>query len=140
MRKPILATLAALAVSLAASAPRAAELELKPLGWELSGKTGYVEQDTIPSTEEELKFTYDISGGTGEETVTGVWIAEDVGTAAPPNTEIERADTKTPAGSGTVRFKLTRPTNGWPLGRYRLEVWSGDKAIQTQSFEIVSGQ
>jgi hypothetical protein len=31
---------------------------------------------------------------------------------------------------------LTRPTAGFPPGRYRIEVWQAGKMIHSESFEI----
>lgn len=67
-----------------------------------------------------------------------VWIAEDVGAAAPPNTKIDEKTVTLPASkigwNGT--FDLSRPTNGWPLGKYRAEIWFGDQLAKTLKFTI----
>ncbi len=69
------------------------------------------------------------------------WIAEDVGKAAPANTVIATLDEPVkdiPAGatSYTVNSHLTKPTNGWPVGKYRVEVKLGDKLATTAHFTI----
>jgi hypothetical protein len=69
------------------------------------------------------------------------WIATDVGTAAPANTVI--ATVNQPVGeitaaakSYTVNGYLTKPTNGWPLGKYRVEIKLGDKLATSAQFAI----
>lgn len=69
------------------------------------------------------------------------WIAEDVGKAAPANTVIATVDQPVkdiPAGakSYTVNSHLTKPTKGWPVGKYRVEVKLGDKLATTAHFSI----
>jgi hypothetical protein len=71
------------------------------------------------------------------------WIAEDVGEAAPANTEIdtvvEKVDDVVPeTRSYTINSRLTRPTNGWPPGRYRVEVKRGDELVTTARFSIAA--
>jgi hypothetical protein len=70
------------------------------------------------------------------------WIAEDVGEAAPANTAIDTVvmkvdDVVADTGSYTVNGSLTRPTEGWPVGKYRVEVKLGDELVTTARFAIV---
>ena len=69
------------------------------------------------------------------------WIATDVGQAAPANTVI--ATRNEPVGnvvaattSYTVNSSLSKPTNGWPVGKYRVEIKLGDKLATTAQFAI----
>jgi Cytochrome oxidase complex assembly protein 1 len=65
--------------------------------------------------------------------VKSVWIAEDVGNAAPPNYELaERAITGANEGS----FTLSSPQNGWPPGKYRLDIYIGDQLAKQVPFTI----
>ena len=69
------------------------------------------------------------------------WIAEDVGQAAPPNTVIgtlnEEVKVLAPGTTNyVVNSKLTKPTNGWPVGKYRVEIKRGDKLETTARFSI----
>jgi len=54
-----------------------------------------------------------------------VWLAEDVGSAAPKNDKLAEASNK-----------LSRPDKGWMLGNYRVEIYNGDKLIETLKFTI----
>lgn len=67
--------------------------------------------------------------------VRSVWIADDVGTAAPKNTKIDEA-TVTVANNPTGNFSLSKPDKGWPVGKYRLELYVGDKLVETLKFTI----
>ena len=49
------------------------------------------------------------------EKVRGVWIGEDVGTAAKKNTKIAEDTVPITAEGQTGSFILSRPTKGWPV-------------------------
>ena len=62
------------------------------------------------------------------------WIAENVGDACPNNTQIAAMPFR---GDGSVaRCTLSKPTHGWPIGVYRIEVWQGSRLIASQRFLI----
>lgn len=72
-----------------------------------------------------------------------VWIAEDVGKAAPPGTKIiEKKGVMSDKEIGkkatfwTGNISLSRPTNGWPVGRYRAELFFADRLVKTLRFTI----
>jgi len=68
--------------------------------------------------------------------VRAVWMTEDVGEAAPPNYKIaETPNTATgPRSFGT--FTLSKPNKGWPVGKYRLELYVGTELVETLRFTI----
>ena len=63
-----------------------------------------------------------------------VWIAEDVGDAAPKEYHVEESSLTPTEPAGT--FSITRPTSGWPPGKYRAEVFLGEKLAATAAFTI----
>lgn len=73
---------------------------------------------------------------------TVVWIAEDTGGAAPPNYRIASKDLELSgaalkaATNVTVSGSLSRPTKGWPIGSYRVEVHMDGKIVATEKFSI----
>jgi hypothetical protein len=66
--------------------------------------------------------------------VRGLWIAEDVGTFAPPNSKIDEATVTIPTSSNG-NFNLT-PTHGLPAGKYRLEIYLGPTLAKTVPFTV----
>ncbi|HEY3886192.1 MAG TPA: OmpA family protein, partial [Vicinamibacterales bacterium] len=67
--------------------------------------------------------------------VKSVWIAEDVGSLAPPNYRIGEKTLDLPfMNSGSVW--MTKPDNGWPVGTYRLEIYIGSTLAKTLKFSI----
>lgn len=76
-----------------------------------------------------------VEGIEKETAVRGVWIAEDVGKAAPPNYKIDEATIKM-AGDGKGSFSLSKPNNGFPVGKYRVEIYLGEKLAKTVPFTV----
>jgi hypothetical protein len=70
--------------------------------------------------------------------VRGVWIAEDVGDAAPAGTKIDEKTLTMDGDTDDGVFSLSQPTKGWPLGKYHIEIYvNGDLATKVK-FEIKS--
>src|ERR1700737_4032658 len=104
-----------------------------------------VDEDTKPAT----TFTTSVpklyaffkSKGTHEgDKLRGVWIAEDVGEAAPKNTKIDEAALTADEDDFYGAFSLTKPTKGWPAGKYRVEIYAGDDLAATAKFSIKAGK
>ena len=70
--------------------------------------------------------------------VRGVWIAEDVGKAAPPNYKIDEATFTPPLGTASSQgaFALNKPNTGFPVGKYRLEIYLGKDLAKTVPFTV----
>ncbi len=62
-----------------------------------------------------------------------VWIADDTGGAAPPKYQIAE---KSFSGGDEFSAYLNSPTNGWPAGRYHLEIYIRDKLAKQIPFAI----
>jgi hypothetical protein len=65
-----------------------------------------------------------------------IWIAQDVGQAAPANYHVDEASfiAGGPHASGT--FTLSKPKPGWPEGKYRVEIYIGAELVETLPFTI----
>jgi hypothetical protein len=70
------------------------------------------------------------------EKVRAVWIGEDVGIAAPKNTKIAEDTVPITEEKQTGSFTLSRPKRGWPVGKYRVELFVNDKLAETVKFEV----
>lgn len=68
--------------------------------------------------------------------IRAVWIAEDVGDAAPKNTKIDEATLTAAKDNPSDAFSLSMPTKGWPLGKYRVELYDNDQLAETVRFTI----
>ena len=65
-----------------------------------------------------------------------VWIAEDVGDAAPKETRIDEGTLAADKDDFSAAFSLSKPNNGWPVGKYRTEIYVGDRLASTSKFTI----
>jgi len=66
----------------------------------------------------------------------GVWIAEDVGSAAPANSKVGEKTLALDEDTDDGDFSVSKPTKGWPVGKYRLEIYVNDKLATTEKFTI----
>ena len=65
-----------------------------------------------------------------------VWIAEDVGDSAAPETKIDEGTLTADKDDYNGAFSLSKPTKGWPLGDYRVDIYNGDEVATSVSFAI----
>ena len=82
-----------------------------------------------------LYATFKTKGVQQSDKIRCVWIADDVGTAAAKGTKIEETTLTTKDDAGG-EFSLSRPTPGWPLGKYHVEIYVNDHLATKVSFEI----
>ena len=100
-----------------------------------------LDENTPPTTTfandaPKLMAFYRTTGTAAGQTIRGVWIAEDVGDAAPKETKIDEASVPCDRPACNGAFSLTKPTNGWPVGKYRVEAYVNDALSGTTNFEI----
>jgi hypothetical protein len=69
----------------------------------------------------------------------GVWIADDVGDAAPANTKIDEK-TLTLEGDTDGDFSCSKPTKGWPAGKYHVDIYANDELATTVKFTIEAAE
>ncbi len=62
------------------------------------------------------------------------WIAEDVGDLVEPNFVVDETETEVTAPEFGARFTLSRPSDGWAAGKYRLELYLDD--VLSQKLEV----
>jgi hypothetical protein len=80
-----------------------------------------------------------LDGVASEVRVQGTWISIDA--IKVPNYEIGSAEllVRPKAGQDPVaHFTLSRPQNGWPLGRYALRIAVGGEVVKTSEFSVVA--
>ena len=68
-------------------------------------------------------------GAASTATVRARWTFED------GQTVDESSRTIAPGGRERTEFHITKP-NGWPAGKYKLEVFLNDQSAQTKTFEV----
>lgn len=103
------------------------------------------DKDTKPTTSfssdvPKLYAFFKTHGSEKGDKLRGVWIAEDVGAAAPANTKIDEATMTADEDDFYGAFSLSKPNKGWPTGKYRVEIYSGDELATTVKFTIKTGK
>jgi hypothetical protein len=104
-----------------------------------------VDQDTKPATTFVANvpklYAFFKSTGTHEgDKFRGVWVAVDVRDAAPANTKIDEANLTADQDDFYGAFSLTKPTKGWPVGKYRVDIYNGDELATSVKFTIKAGK
>ncbi|MEO6055022.1 MAG: hypothetical protein ABIP97_13525 [Chthoniobacterales bacterium] len=66
----------------------------------------------------------------------GVWIADDVGEAAPKDTQIDEAEMTVTKADDFGAFSLSRPNKNWPPGKYHIDIYNGADLAKTLNFTI----
>jgi hypothetical protein len=66
----------------------------------------------------------------------GVLIAENVGDVAPANTKVLEKTLTLEEDTDDGDFNFSKPTNGWPVGKYRVEIYVNDDLAKTVKFTI----
>jgi hypothetical protein len=72
--------------------------------------------------------------------IQSVWIAEDIGDAAPKDSKILEGETKVFKSDDEGSFSLSRPRGGvWPVGKYRVEIYVNEGLADLVKFTITPG-
>jgi len=95
---------------------------------------------TFPADIPKLYAFFRSKGTEKGDILRGVWIAEDVGDAAPKQTKIDEAALTADENDFYGAFSLTKPTKGWPAGKYKIEIYLGDELATTAKFAIKAGK
>lgn len=76
-----------------------------------------------------------VEGTRANSVLKGVWVSIDA--ISVPNHEIDSADVSVRRnGPASGHFSLSRPTNGWPTGNYRLNVYVDGRLLGSKEFSI----
>src|SRR5207302_2400646 len=89
----------------------------------------------FPSNTREIAAVAHLGATDSYKVMTGTWIAVDVGKAAPPNTQVAKADI-TLDKMRKIAFRLT-VMGAMPVGKYRLDVLADGKPWKSTVFTVV---
>lgn len=79
---------------------------------------------------------FETKGAQKGDKLRGVWIADDVGNAAPAKTTIDETTLTLERDTSDGDFSCTKPAKGWLPGRYHLDIYANDKLATTVKFTI----
>ena len=91
---------------------------------------------TFASNTPNLYAIFKTKGAKAGDKIRGVLIAEDVGDVAPANTKVLETILDIEGDTEAGDFNFDKPTNGWPVGKYRVEIYVNDKLATTAKFTI----
>src|SRR5581483_8796661 len=85
---------------------------------------------------EKIYALFKTKGISDGDKIRGVWIADDVGDAAPANTKIDEKTLTLKGDTDDGDFSLSKPTKGWPAGQYHLDIYVNDDKVTSAKFTI----
>jgi uncharacterized RDD family membrane protein YckC len=92
---------------------------------------------TFAPSQANIVCVFQVEGVAAGTPVRSVWIADDVGNAAPPNTKLAEKSIAAPdGGEFSGDFNLSGPSSGWPVGKYHLDIYIGDTLAKSLSYTI----
>lgn len=80
--------------------------------------------------------------------IKSVWMAEETNHVAPPNYKIDEVELTLEPGTATNliallpgnqwsgKFKITKPNNGWPAGKYHMDIYVDDNLVKSIKFNV----
>ncbi len=115
----------------AASVPHVTRAEL---GTDNTSDFGIIgRSDAFATTQRSIVCVWQVEGVASGVPIRSVWIAEDVGSAAPQNTKIAE---KSLAGSSVGEFSLTSSSAEWPAGKYRVDIYIGETLARSLPYTV----
>jgi len=84
----------------------------------------------------EVFALFKTKGAKKGDTIRGVWIADDVGDAAPADTKISEKTLTLEGDTDSGNFSCTSPTKGWPAGKYHVDIYVNDELATMVKFTI----
>ena len=94
--------------------------------------------DTFAATTPQLVAYFRSNGTHKGDKLRGVWIADDVGDAAPKGTKIDEATLDADSDDFHGGYTLTKPTAGWPVGSYHIDIYLNDTLATSVKFSITA--
>jgi hypothetical protein len=96
---------------------------------------------TTFSTDTPKIFAIFDTEGIGEgDKVRGVLVAEDVGDAAAADTKVVEKTLTLDEDAVNGEFNFAKPTQGWPPGKYRIEIYVNDELAAKTRFRVQGAQ
>src|SRR6187549_1063402 len=89
-----------------------------------------------PGAAPEIFAMFKTKGAQQGDKIRGVWIAEDIGDAAPANTKINETTVTLERDTDKGQFSISEPKKFWPPGKYRIDIYANGELATKVSFII----
>lgn len=94
------------------------------------------EMSTFTPSTEKIYALFKTIGAKHGDKIRAALIAEDVGAAAPANTKVLETNIDMEGDTDDGDFNFSKPTKGWPIGKYRVDVYLNDELSATAKFTV----
>jgi hypothetical protein len=91
---------------------------------------------TFTADTDKIYAIFKTKGITKGGKVRGVLIADDVGDVAPANTKVLDKTITLDGDTEDGDFNFSKPTDGWPIGKYHIEIYVNDELATKVKFTI----
>ncbi len=91
---------------------------------------------SFPADTAKIYAMFKTKGAKDGDKARGVLIADDVGDVAPPNTKVLEKTITLEGDTEDGDFNFSKPTNGWPTGKYHVEIYVNDELATKAKFTI----
>jgi hypothetical protein len=118
--------------------PARAPLDTRPFEASVSTSTAGAPMDIISSDALQIVARWRVRRPAGNAKVRAVWIAEDTGGIAPADYKIDEATAIATPPESVGTFTLSRPPDGWAVGKYRVEFYVQDALAGTARVTIAA--
>jgi hypothetical protein len=132
--KPTLALLIAVGVSLCTVLGGDVKVDIT-LATDVEG----VPVTSFSSDTTTLYAMFQTKGIKAGDKVRGALIAEDVGNVAPANTKVADKTLTLDENTDDGDFYFSKPDNGWPVGKYRIDIYVNEQLAGSVKFTIKGG-
>jgi hypothetical protein len=90
---------------------------------------------TFATDTPKLYAMFKTEGAKTGDKIRGVWIADNVGDAAPKGYKIDERTFTAEGDTSDGEFSLSKP-DGWPVGQYHIEIYVNDELATKMKFTI----
>jgi hypothetical protein len=119
-------------------APGSSVASGKPLAASLATDAkGNSPTTNFPSTIPKIYLAWTDGTGTKGEKLRVVWIAEDAAGISTKNKKLTEGSETLPGPGSVGTFYLPAPKGGFPVGKYRVEMYEDSKLAKTLRFSVV---
>jgi len=120
-------------------APSQTKPELRELEASLSTSSDGDALDVISADALQIVARWRGHGLRKNARIRAVWIAQDTG-VAPVNFKVDEATAVAPISNAFGKFTLSRPSDGWATGKYRVEFYVDGELIDTVDLTIIPSE
>jgi hypothetical protein len=95
---------------------------------------------TFTPDTEKIYALFKTTGAKNGDKLRGLLIAEDVGDVAPANSRVLETKLDLEGDTDDGDFNFSKPTKGWPVGKYRVDIYLNDELVTSAKFTVNAGK